>query len=316
MSAEVKSKSPRLAKSKLLSLACCLATLMVTSLAVVGAEPADAPTAVKHRVLICEYGSAARRLLEISPDGKLTWEHKFPSLAVVFRPTTADRIVFADGGSPTGIVEIDRDHKVIFDYRSKCEQILGCDVLPNGNFLIAEQGPCQAVEVDRQGKVVSTIQLHTTEKPAHRQLRCLHQLSNGNLLGAHEAEGVVREYDRTGKIVWEYANVPNVFEALRLPNGNTLIGCGTDKRVIEVTPEKKIVWELTAADAPELNLAWITGLQLLKNGNIVVSNFLRGQEGRGAHAFEVTHDKHKKIVWKFADHALVRSITMARVLDE
>ena len=288
--------------------------LIVAAVAVEGAEPSAAP--VKHRVLICEYGSAARRLLEISPDGKLTWEHKFPSLAVVFSPTTDGRIVFADGGSPTGITEIDRDHKVVFDYRSKCEQILGCDVLPNGNFLVAEQGPCQAVEVNRKGEVLSTIPLQTSEKPAHRQLRCLHQLSNGNLLGAHEGEGVVREYDRTGKIVWEYANVPNVFEAVRLASGNTLIGCGTDKRVIEVTPDKQIVWELNAADAPELNLTWITGLQVLKNGNIVVSNFLRGQEGKGAHAFEVTHDKHKKIVWTFSDHAMVRSITMARVLDE
>lgn len=271
---------------------------------------------VSHRVMICEYSSAARRLTEFAPDGKLTWEHKLPTLTVIFQMIGDDKILLADGGVPTGIQMIDKDHKVVFDYRSKCEQILACEQLANGNFLIAEQGPCQAVEITPKGEVISTVKLQTSEKPAHRQLRCLHRLKDGHLLGAHEAEGVVREYDATGKVVWEFTNVPNVFEALRLENGNTLIGCGTDKRVIEVTPDKKIVWELNAADAPELNLAWITSLQVLKNGNIVVANFLRGQEGKGAHACEVTHDKEKKIVWKFADHEQVKSITMVRVLDD
>jgi hypothetical protein len=271
---------------------------------------------VSHRIMVCEYSDKAHRLVEIDRDGKVTWEHKFPAIAVCFRMTGDGKVVFADGGSPTGIVEVDRKNKTTFDYRAKCEQVLTCDVLPNGNFLVAEQGPCQAVEVNAKGEVVSTVKLITTEKAAHRQLRCLHRLANGHLLACHEAEGVVREYDADGKPVWEYPNVTNVFEALRLPNGNTLIGCGTDKRVIEVTPEKKVVWELTAADKPELNLAWITSLQVLKTGNVVVANFLRGQEGKGAHAFEITRDEKKTVVWKYGAHDVVRSITMVRVLDD
>ena len=288
--------------------------LMTSSLALSGI--ADEPNDVTHRIMVCEYSDAAHRLVEISAEGKLTWEHTFPSIAVCFRITGDGRVVFADGGNPTGIQEIDRQHKTTFDYRAKCEQMLTCDVLPNGNFLLAEQGPCQAVEVNAKGEVVSTVKLSTTEKAAHLQLRCLHRLANGHLLACHEAEAVVREYDANGIIVWEFPNVTNVFEALRLPSGNTLIGCGTDKRIIEVTPEQKTVWKLTAADVPELNLSWITSLQVLKNGNLVVANFLRGQEGKGAHAFEVTHDEKKKIVWKFAAHDIVKSITMVRVLDD
>ncbi len=298
------------------SLGCSFIVLasLTSSLAPLG--NADEPKPVSHRIMVCEYSDAAHRLVEISTEGKLTWEHRFPSIAVCFRMTGEGKVVFADGGNPSGIQEIDRNHKVIFDYRAKCEQLLTCDVLPNGNFLLAEQGPCQAVEINADGDVVSTVKLSTTEKAAHLQLRCLHRLPNENLLACHEAEAVVREYDSDGMIVWEFPNVTNVFEALRLPNGNTLIGCGTDKRIIEVTPEKKIVWELTAGDVPELNLSWITSLQILKNGNLVIANFLRGQEGNGAHAFEVTHDESKKVVWKYAAHDVVRSITMVRVLDD
>jgi hypothetical protein len=63
-----------------------------------------------------------------------------------------------------------------------------------------------------------------------------------------------------------------------------------------------------------VNLTWVSSLQVLKNGNLVVGNFLRGQEGKGAHAFEVTRDK--KVVWTFADHKLARSVTTVRVLDD
>lgn len=301
---------------KVFSSVCGLIVLVSLTFSLTLSGYADEPKLVSHRIMICEYSDAAHRLVEISTEGKLTWEHRFPSVAVCFRMTGEGKVVFADGGNPTGIQEIDRNHNVTFDYRGECEQLLTCDVLPNGNFLLAEQGPCQAVEINAAGDVVSTVKLSTTETAAHRQLRCLHRLPNGHLLACHEAEAVVREYDSDGMTVWEFPNVTNVFEALRLPSGNTLIGCGTDKRIIEVTPEKKIVWELNADDVPELNLSWITSLQVLKNGNLVIANFLRGHEGNGAHAFEVTHDESKKVVWKYAAHDVVRSITMVRVLDE
>ena len=53
---------------------------------------------------------------------------------------------------------------------------------------------------------------------------------------------------------------------------------------------------------------------MLGNGHYVVGNFLRGQEGKGVHAFEVTRDK--KVVWTWADHGLAQSITTVRVLDD
>ena len=273
---------------------------------------ADKPT--RHRVMIAEYGSAARRLVEFSADGKLTWEHKFPALTVCFRMTGDGKILLADGGVPTGIQLIDKDHKIVFDYRSKCEQILGCDTLPNGNFLIAEQGPCQAVEVDPQGKIVRVTPLTTSHADPHLQVRNAHKLESGNILAAHEGEGAVREVSPEGKVVWEYTGVENAGDAQRLPHGNTLISCGTQKRVLEVTPTGEIAWEFTAADAPDLNLTWISSIQQLKNGNILVGNFLRGQEGKGAHAFEVTRDK--KVVWTWADHRQIRSLTTVRALGE
>lgn len=269
---------------------------------------------VKHRIMLSEYGKGGNRLIEVSADGKLVWEHKFPSISVIFDVLPNGNIIYAYGGSPTGVQEVTRDHKVVWNYKSSCPQVLGCERLANGNTLVAEQGPCQVVEVDPQGTVVKTIPLTTTEKHFHRQVRNIHRLANGNILATHEGEGAVREVDPSGRVVWEYPGVADVFEAQRLPNGNTLISCGTQKRIIEVTPQGKIAWELTAKDVPELNLTWTSSMQRLKNGNLVIGNFLRGQEGKGAHAFEITRDK--KVVWTYADHALIKSLTTIRVLDD
>jgi PQQ-like domain len=278
------------------------------------ASGAFAADPVKHRILFAEYGKGENRLVELDADGKLVWQYKFPSIAVIFQVLPNGNVVYAHGGNPTGVDEINRDKKIVWTHVSKCPQVLGCQRLDNGNTLLAEQGPCQTVEVTPEGKVVHVTKLTTTEKGYHLQVRNVHKLANGNILAAHEGEGAVREVDPDGKIVWEYTKVENAGEALRLDNGNTLISCGTQKRLIEVTPAGKIVWEFSAKDAPELNLTWVSSLQVLKNGNYVVGNFLRGQEGKGAHAFEVTRDK--KVVWTFADHNLARSITTIRVLDD
>jgi hypothetical protein len=266
-------------------------------------------------IMVAQYqGPGGNRIIEVSPQGKVVWEHQVPSLCVIFQVLANRHVVYAYGGPPTGAREVDRDGKVVWERARPCAQALSCERLPNGHTLIGEQGPCQAVELSPAGDVVSTIKIPTAEKAYHQQLRNLHRLSNGNVLAAVEAEGVAREVDPEGKVVWEFGGLANVFEALRLANGNTLVACGTQKRIVEVTPAGKVVWELCDRDVPEVNLTWVTSLQILKNGNYLIGNFLRGQEGRGAHAFEVTREK--KVVWTFADHALVRTATMVRALEE
>jgi len=271
-------------------------------------------TPVRHRLMFFEYGNCPNRFVELDADGKIVREFKPRSIAVIFQRLPNGNIVYAYGGKPTGVVEVNPRNETVWNYESRSPQVLGCERLANGNTLVAEQGPCQVVEVDPSGKVVHITKLFTNQAAYHLQVRNVHRLDNGNILAAHEGDGAIREYDPDGRIVWQYAGVENTGDARRLANGNTLIGGGTQKRLIEVSPAGNIVWEFTAADAPELNLTWVSSIQLLKNGNYLVGNFLRGHEGHGAHAFEVTRDK--KVVWTFADHKRFKSVTTVRVVDE
>jgi len=273
-----------------------------------------AESPAKRRLLFTEYGKGPNRFVELDADGKLVWEFKPPSTAVIFQALPNGNILFGYGGQPTGVREITARGETVFDYVSKSHQVFGCERLANGNTLVAEQDPCQALEVDSKGGTVRATPLTTNAKGFHLQVRNVHKLPNGNILAAHEGEGAVREVDPQGNVVWEYTGVTNTGEAQRLSNGNTLICCGTQKRLIEVTPDKQIAWEFKAEDAPELNVTWVSSVQQLKNGNLLVGNFIRGQEGKGAHAFEVTRDK--KIVWKWEDHSFIKSLTTVRALGE
>jgi hypothetical protein len=266
-----------------------------------------------HHFMFMQY-SPSNRIIEMAADGKVLWEHPVPSLAVMFERLPNGNVMYAYGGNPTGVQEVDRDHNVVWNYVAKCEQVLTFERLPNGNVLVGEQGPCQAVEVNRKGEEVHVTPLTTNEKPAHRQLRSLHKLKNGNIIACHEGDGTVREVTPEGKVVWEYSGVDSVFEAVRLKNGNTLMGTGKAACIREVNPKGETVWEFGPKDAPELGLHWITGVQRLKNGNYVGSNFLQGKEGTGVHFFEVTKDK--KVVWTWADHQRSKLTTMAKFLDE
>src|SRR4029079_12041132 len=122
--------------------------------------------------------------------------------------------------------------------------------LPSGLTMVAESGNRRIVEVDMSGQVVKEVPL-TVEKPdPHRDTRMARKLANGHYLVCHEGDGKVREYDGDGKVVWTYAldlagrprseghgvegHGTEVFGALRLDNGNTLIACGNGNRVIEV----------------------------------------------------------------------------------
>ncbi len=285
--------------------------LVLTLLSSVSPFAADA--LIRHRLLFFEYGKGPNRLLELDDVGKVIWDHKPPSIAVIFQVLPNGNVLYAYGGKPTGVREINRKGDEVWNYVSQCPQVLGCERLANGNTLVAEQGPCQAVEVNPKGDVVRVTPLKTSHESYHLQVRNVHKLANGNILAAHEGEGAVREVDVDGKVVWEYTGVENTGDAQRLKNGNTLISCGTQKRVIEVTPDKKIAWQFTAADAPELNITWVSSIQQLPNGHLLIGNFLRGQEGKGAHAFEVTREK--KVVWTWADHSFIKSLTTVRAVE-
>jgi hypothetical protein len=222
--------------------------------------------------------------------------------------------------SHTTVVEVSPQKEVVWKYEAKPKdgykgrvEVHAFQRLDDGNTMVAESGNTRIVEVNPKGEVVKTIPLTVAKPDAHRDTRMVRKLKSGNYLVCHEGEGAVKEYDGTGKVVWEYKLDLNgrkrsgghgpeghgveVYGAVRLENGNTLIAGGNNNRVLEVNPKGDVVWQVDQKELPGVTLAWVTTLQVLPNGNVIIGNC--HATDKNPQLIEVTRDK--KVVWTFKD---------------
>lgn len=287
---------------------------------------------VQHRLLCAD--SSVGRIAIIDEQGATEWEMKVGPLHDLHLLKNGNVLLQT---SWTELVEVEpATNKKVWQYDSakqngnagKPVEVHAFQRLDNGHTMIAESGPARIIEVDKDGRIHHTISLKVAKPHPHRDTRLVRKLASGNYLVCHEGDGLVREYAADGKIVWEY-EVPlfgkkpadghgvraygnQCYCALRLVNGNTLISTGNGHGVIEVTPEQEIVWQLEQSSLPGIELAWVTTLQILPSGNIVIGNCHAGE--KNPQVMEVTRDK--KVVWTFHDfERFGDSLTNTQVLS-
>jgi hypothetical protein len=264
-----------------------------------------------HRFVCTDYTQG--KVFIVSAEGKVEWEYAAPSCNDLWVLPNGN-FLFNTGH---GVREVTREKKVVFDYQSKSE-IYACQRLSNGNTFIGECNAGRLLEVAPDGKIVKELRLLPEGKDGgHSYMRNARQLANGHYLVTHYGEQVVREYDGQGKVVREIPAVGGPHSAIRLANGHTLIACGDrpgGSRVFEMDADGKTVWQVTSDDLPGISLKFMTGFQRLPNGNTVMSNWLgHGQFGKAPHVIEVTPDK--KVVWTFADHQTMKTVSSLQLLD-
>lgn len=290
---------------------------------------ACAQTTPAYRVLGADRGHVAL----VDSSGRVTWEAPTDAEVHDLALLSNGNILFPT--SRTTIVEMTRAKQIVWRYESKPKpgyqgriEVHAFERLPDGMTMIAESGNRRIIEVNRDGMIVREVPLTVDHPDPHRDTRRVRKLANGHYLVCHEGDGTVREYDSTGKVVWTYTvdlggrprspghgpegHGTEVFSALRLASGNTLIATGNGNRVIEVDPAGKVVWTLGHDELPGIRLAWVTTLQLRPNGNIIVGNCHAGPEN--PQLIEVT--RAKKVVWAFKDFKTFgNSLAVTQVLD-
>jgi hypothetical protein len=287
------------------------------ALLVLLAAPVAAAEPPAYRVLAADRSTG--KVAVVGPDGKVEWE--FPN-----RHDVHDLHMLPNGNvlthtSHTTVVEINPKKEVVWKYESKPKEgykgkveVHAFQRLADGTTMIAESGNSRLIEVNPKGEIVKEVALNVPKPEPHRDTRMVRKLENGNYLVCHEALGCVREYDPAGKTVWEYTlqlgdrkpaggHGPEgygtaVYGAVRLANGHTLIAGGNNHRVLEVDKAGKVVWRIDQKELPGITLAWVTTLQVLPNGNVVIGNCHAGPDN--PQLIEVTRDK--KVVWTFKDY--------------
>lgn len=253
------------------------------------------------------------KVFMVDVQGRVEWEYPARNCNDIWILPSGN-LLFNTGN---GVKEVTRNKEVVFDYESG-SGIYACQRLPDGNTFIGECDSARLLEVSPNGRIEKEIRLLPKgEKGDSHFMRNARKLANGHYLVSHYGLGVVKEYDVTGKVVWECAAPGGPHSAIRLPNGNTLIACADQTKnasLTEVDPKGKVVWQVQSTDLPGISLEFLTGFQVLPNGNIVMTNWLgHGKFGRAPHIIEITRDK--KVVWTFFDHKTMKTVSSIQLLD-
>jgi len=300
--------------------------LLLSGLLLIG-PGAHAQENAGRRVLGADRG----RLAIVDGRGKVEWEMPLKS-QVHDLQVLPDGNILTHTGAAT-VIEVNPAKEVVWTYTSRPKpgydgpvEVHAVQRLDDGLTMIAESGNRRIIEVNRSGEIVHSLDLKVQKPNFHRDTRLVRKLPNGHYLVCQELDGAVNEYAPDGSIAWSYkldldgrpatpghgGHGTEVFGALRLDNGDTLIATGNGNRVIEVDPGGKVVWSIGQNELPGIRLQWVTSLAVRPNGNIVFGNTHAGPEN--PQLIEVTRDK--KVVWTFKDFKTFgNDLAAAVVLD-
>jgi hypothetical protein len=287
----------------------------------------------QHPFLYCgEYDTRKpqEQSMFIVRDGKIVWHYFIPMKAERGGIQEFDDVSMLPNGnvlfsrmSGAGIVSPDK--KLVWNYDAPVgTEVHSAQYLGHDRVLIIRNGnPAQAMIFDTASNVVEkVIPIPTTVKSIHGQFRHIRMTPAGTILVPHMSEGKVVEYDVNGNEVWSI-NASNVWAAVRLKNGNTLLSGDAKGYVCEVNPKGETVWEFTQKDVPDVKLFNIQGACRLANGNTVFCNWCANGAKNVAdwpttvQVLEVTPEK--KVVWalrSWEDAADLGTATAIQLLDE
>jgi hypothetical protein len=249
-------------------------------------------------------GEAKEERMFIVRHGQVEWTFTHPAKGEISDATMLNlgHILFAH---QHGVTELNtRDGRINWNYDAPPDTEIHT-VQPFGHRQVAFVQNGNPAKLIVMNKVTRAIDHEFTLEVAHPdnihpQFRRMRVTSGGTFLVAHMDMGKVMEYDLTGKKLWS-VDAPGVWSAEPLANGNVLISGNNEKYVREVNRKGDAVWEFTAADAPELNLANMQTARRMKNGNTIITQWVNewtgpiDKTGAPIQAIEVTPEK--KVVW-------------------
>ena len=208
----------------------------------------------------------------VTPDKQLVWNYDAPAGTElhVAQPLGLDRALIVLNGNPAKLQIID----------TAANRIVKELVLPTGNpaaphyqfrrvrqtkagtFLAAHMDWNKVAEYDEAGKEIWAVAVLSPWAAV--------RLQNGNTLVSSNY-GFVREFNPKGEVVWEFGKADSaaagirtfvIQEANRLANGNTVLASWCPNalknpadwpgsvQILEVTPDKQVVWALRSWEAP------------------------------------------------------------------
>jgi hypothetical protein len=221
--------------------------------------------------------SRMQYVAEITPNKQIVWRYDAHNTTKIAehteihacQPIGLDKVLFVENGLPpklkvvnikTGKIEVEHDLDYIQPANPKTihPQFRRVRMTADGDYLVPYLNMHKIVEYDKNFNTVW--QFDTNDIPADLNLKfspwAAIPLKNGNILISDESGNATIEVNRDKKIVWllqnsdlpeQYQLKPAPQSCTRLANGDTILfsrGGAGRPQMVEVTPDKKVVWVL------------------------------------------------------------------------
>ena len=251
-------------------------------------------------------------LMEMDEGNNIVWHYQDPEIELVHDvwKLKNGNVLFSHR---FGVREVNAAHETVWDYKVPREkgkqEINACQPLAGGKVMILDCGNQKILEVDRDHNVTLSIDLPDGGKNPHTRYMQARKTAQGTYLISYREKAKIVELNASGETVWQHQleKTDRPFTAIRLENGNTLVRCITSNRMIEISPDGDIVWELNNEDDLGFEIWYPVGSHVLKNGNVVVVNSdYHHREGtkNEVQAFEITREK--EVIWTLKKSDLER----------
>ncbi len=289
------------------------ATILLAALAICMACPGRLSRADGPRHKFLAHDESRHQLVYVDEtDSSNDWTLKLPDEHRDLQLVGGDVVLI---NSPDGYREYDLATQKLLKEVDGYPGAVSVRRMPDGRTILTCNEQTVVVhELDADDKVLRKIKF---DVPTTRVVRFTPQ---GTLLFGSANQ--VFEGDFSGAILHRHTLPEKVwaYQALRLPSGNLLVAGGYDTRMFELDAEGQVVKTIGGGQTAEdkaLGLHLLAGFQILRNGNIVVSNW----SGHGVDDSEkgvqiVEYDPRGRLVWKWSDPVRAGTIDGLIVLDD
>jgi hypothetical protein len=205
--------------------------------------------------------SRMQYVAEVTPNRQVVWRYDAPDGTEIHtcQPIGLNKVLFVLNGLPPKLMVVDiKTNKVevqhqlpapsMTDTKTVHGQFRRVRYTAQGTYLVPFLEMSQVIEYDKHFKEIWKYPIKSPWAAV--------RLKNGNTLITDENDILTREVNPQKETVWETtpSDLPEAYRyintqsATRLDNGNTIIcsrgGDGKGPQLVEVSPDKKVVWVL------------------------------------------------------------------------